>query len=60
MCTTIKKEKSNASLCIKCGKCEKHCPQDIPIREKLEQVVKTYETPLYHLAAWVLKRFGGF
>ncbi len=60
MCTTIKKEKSNASLCIKCGKCEKHCPQGISIRKELEQVVKTYETPLYHLAAWALKRFGGF
>ncbi len=59
MCTTIKKEKSNASLCVKCGKCEKHCPQGIPIRDKLEQVAKTYETPLYHLAAWALKRFGG-
>jgi len=27
-----------ASLCIKCGKCVTHCPQGIPIREKLAEV----------------------
>ena len=28
---------SFASQCIKCGKCEQHCPQAIPIREKLQE-----------------------
>jgi predicted aldo/keto reductase-like oxidoreductase len=32
-----------ASQCVKCGKCEKHCPQSIPIREKLSDVAKTLE-----------------
>lgn len=27
-----------ASECIKCGKCEKHCPQHLPIRKYLEHV----------------------
>lgn len=27
-----------ASACIKCGKCEKACPQKLPIRELLEEV----------------------
>lgn len=32
-----------ASECIKCGKCEKVCPQHLPIRKLLEQVSKTFE-----------------
>jgi len=34
---------SNASLCIDCGKCEKACPQHIPIRQELRQVVREME-----------------
>ena len=26
-----------ATQCVGCGKCEKHCPQGIPIREKLKE-----------------------
>lgn len=32
-----------ASDCIKCGKCEKICPQHLPIRELLEQVAAEFE-----------------
>ena len=32
-----------ASDCIKCGKCEKVCPQHLPIRELLEKVANTFE-----------------
>lgn len=32
-----------ASDCIRCGKCEKVCPQHLPIRELLEKVAKTFE-----------------
>lgn len=32
-----------ASDCIKCGKCEKICPQHLPIRNLLEDVAKTFE-----------------
>ena len=32
-----------ASDCIKCGKCEKVCPQHLPIRELLKDVAKTFE-----------------
>lgn len=32
-----------ASDCIKCGKCEKHCPQHLPIREYLVEVAGELE-----------------
>lgn len=36
----MKKNNSTADKCIKCGKCEKLCPQHISIRSDLEKVVK--------------------
>lgn len=35
--------KAKASECIKCGKCEKACPQHLHIRELLEDVAKEFE-----------------
>ncbi|WP_368490871.1 aldo/keto reductase [Clostridium sp. BJN0013] len=32
-----------ASNCVECGKCETHCPQNIPIREKLKKVRLLFE-----------------
>lgn len=32
-----------ASDCIQCGKCEKICPQHLPIREHLKQVAETFD-----------------
>ncbi len=58
MCTTIKRKKSNASLCVKCGKCEAHCPQGIAIRNELDSVRKELETPLYRAAAKFVKLFA--
>ena len=55
MCTTFRSERTNASLCKKCGKCEKHCPQGIPIREKLEEVQKHMENPVYKVIAFFAK-----
>lgn len=60
LCTSMKKEVSAASACVGCGKCEKACPQHLPIRELMAAVKKEMETPLYHLAkkgADVLMRF---
>lgn len=36
-------EKGKASDCIKCGKCEKVCPQHLPIRKYLEDVKNEFE-----------------
>ena len=34
-----------ASDCVKCGACEKICPQHLPIRELLVQVAEEFDTP---------------
>ncbi len=36
-------EHGKASECIRCGKCEKVCPQHLPIRELLKKVASTFE-----------------
>ncbi|MCM1546522.1 MAG: aldo/keto reductase [Clostridiales bacterium] len=37
------KNRGKASECIKCGKCEKACPQHLPIRDLLKSVAKEFE-----------------
>lgn len=56
MCTTFRAEPTNASLCKKCGKCEKHCPQTISIRKELEQVKHHMENPVYKIIASLSKK----
>ncbi len=36
----LTKEPAFATQCIECGKCEQHCPQSIPIRQKLKEADK--------------------
>ncbi len=48
---------SLASLCMQCGKCEKACPQHLPIREKLKEVAADMETPIYKPAVWAARKF---
>ena len=37
------KNNGRASDCVKCGMCEKACPQHLKIRDLLEEVAKTFE-----------------
>ena len=57
MATAFRKNKSAASQCVKCGKCEQHCPQAIEIRKELSKAVKELETPWYKIAS---KAIGWF
>ncbi len=60
MCTMLRKNSTAASNCVQCGKCEKHCPQHIPIREKLQEAQKELEGPVYRIARKVAGWFVKF
>ena len=47
MCTMLRKNSTAASNCVRCGKCEKHCPQHIAIRDELQNAQRELEGPLY-------------
>lgn len=47
MSTALRKDSTAASNCVGCGKCEQHCPQNIPIREELKNAKKVLEGPAY-------------
>lgn len=60
MCTAFRQNSAAASNCIGCGKCEKHCPQGIEIRQKLKEAKKVLEGPTYKTARWFAKTFMKF
>ena len=60
MCTALRKNSTAASNCIGCGKCEKHCPQNIEIRKQLNEAKKVLETPVYRVARKVAGWFVHF
>ncbi len=46
----IRKKPGLATQCVNCGRCERHCPQKLPIRQKLREADKALRPPLYRLA----------
>lgn len=56
MCTTFRSKRTNASLCKKCGKCEKNCPQAIKISMELDRVTRQMENPAYKVIAFFSRR----
>ena len=60
MCTAFRKQSTAASRCIGCGKCERHCPQHLPIREKLRDAADDMEGLLYKTARKAVEKFKIF
>ena len=53
----LRKESAAATQCINCGKCEKHCPQNIPIREKLKEADKALRPLPYKMVISILRSY---
>ena len=53
----LTKEPAFASQCVKCGKCEKHCPQGIPIREKLVEADKALRPLPYKIGIGIARMY---
>jgi len=49
-----------ASNCIKCGKCEKHCPQELPIIELLDDVSQDMEGIISKVLPPIYKTYLSF
>lgn len=60
MCTGIRKNSSAASLCVKCGRCESHCPQGIDIRDQLAKAVDSFEGPLYSAGRAIMTKIARY
>ncbi|MCR5332027.1 MAG: aldo/keto reductase [Lachnospiraceae bacterium] len=53
----LTREPAFATQCIGCGKCEKHCPQEIPIREKLKEADRALRPLPYKIGINVVRKF---
>lgn len=55
MTTAFRKNQNPASSCIRCGKCERHCPQKIEIRKELKQAASELEDTRYKVMAFLIR-----
>ena len=53
----LTKKRAFATQCIGCGKCEEHCPQQIPIREKLKEADRALRPLPYRIGIDVTRKF---
>lgn len=53
----LRKDSAFADRCIKCGKCERHCPQSLPIREKLVEADKALRPLPYKIGIKLVRAF---
>ena len=57
MALTMKEEQGLVSQCKQCGKCEKVCPQQIPIRDSLKKVKRRLEPPYFRIVKRISNHF---
>lgn len=55
MTTAFRKNQNPASKCIRCGKCEQHCPQKIEVRRELRQASAELEDVRYKVMSWLVR-----
>jgi predicted aldo/keto reductase-like oxidoreductase len=48
-----------AGLCVRCGHCESHCPQGIPVIQSLRRVRRRLEPPWYRLFIFLGRKVLG-
>ena len=51
---------SMASQCQHCGRCERACPQHLPVQALLKEVAEDFEGPLLKPMVWATQKFFGF
>ena len=52
---SLRREPAFATQCVRCGLCETHCPQSLPIREALAKADRDLRPPLYRIAGSVAR-----
>ena len=53
----LTREPAFADQCVECGKCETHCPQQIPIRQKLKEADKALRPLPYRIGINAVRKF---
>lgn len=53
----LQKEMSDISKCIKCGKCERHCPQHLEIPRMLKEAQKNLQPWYYRVGIKLIRLF---
>jgi L-lactate utilization protein LutB len=57
--TPVLETVSGPGLCVRCGKCEKQCPQHLPIMQNLAEVRKRMEPLWFRWMTFLIRKAMG-